>query len=171
MDKIDFKTDYSISDVIPQKIRKTVCGSMTFANYAKDFIEENFNALAQVENEVNVSTPILINTEYAAYFFKNLFSAVYGRLYLSIKFYSDNQYLNVRIAFPPPIAISYFEMNELIRQARSAGFEIHSIENGFDMGVPLLKEASLSIYAIPVDLGAQIIKHSFNNIFFYKSTY
>lgn len=169
MDQNNFIETYSISDASPQRINKSVHTTMAFSHGIKEFIEENFRGLAEVEYDTSMNLSIMISPDYSAYFFKKLLSYIYGKAFVKIRVYTDDKQFNVEISSDTSLPISRQETNELIRQARNAGFEVYSIDTSITMATPILKEASLSVYAIPVERGAQIIKQSFNSIFFYGS--
>lgn len=169
MNSTEFSAAHSITDAAPQRIKKNAFTTKAFAKCVKEFIEQNFAGLAEVECDIPVNLWILISSDYAAYFFKKLLTDIYGRIFLKISLLTDEKQLTITIKSDSPFPLDYYKTNELIRQARNAGCEILSADEGFVMTIPILKEASLSVYAIPVDHCAQIIKRSFNNIFFYNT--
>ena len=167
MDPVNFIDAYSISDATPQRINITVYAAISFAIGTKEFIEENFRGLAEVECEVSSNLSIMISAEFAAYFFKKLLSLIYGKTFVRIRVFTDYTRLNVEIVSPSTLPIARRDMNELIRQARSAGFDVYAADRSISIAAPILKEASLTVYALPTDLGVRTIKQCFGSIFFY----
>ena len=169
MDHFNFTDAYSISDAAPQKIKKSVHTTLAFSKGAKEFIEESFAGLAEVEYETSASLSVMISPEFSAYFFKKLLSFIYGKTFVKIRFFTDNKSLNIEITSPSALQIARQDMNELIRQARNAGFEVYAADSYISMATPILKEASLTVYAVSTDCGVQAIKQSFGSIFFYSA--
>jgi hypothetical protein len=169
MDQNNFIERYSISDAVPREIKKSVYTTTVFSQSVSEFIEENFKGLAEVECCTSTNLSIMVSEDYSAYFFKKLLSYVYGKNFVKISFFTDDNQFNVEISSGTPLQISHQHMNDLIRQARNAGFEVHSIDGSVTLATPILKEVTLSVYAIPAVRSVQIIKQSFIDIFFYNS--
>ena len=167
MDPVNFINAYSISDATPQRINKTVYTAISFALGTKEFIEENFRGLADVECEVSSNLSIMISPEFVAYFFKKLLSFIYGKTFVKIRFFTDYTRLNLEITSHSPLPIARHDMNELVRQARNAGFDVYAADRSISITTPILKEAALTVYALPTDLGTRTIKQCFDSIFFY----
>lgn len=167
MDKKEFIKVNLISTRTPEKIQKHIYSTKAFAVAIKDFIEENFAALAEVKDDVDSNMSILISADFAAEFFKRLLTDIYGRIFLKIHIYTDEKKLRLIITSDSPFPLEYDETNDLIRTVRNAGFEVYPHDNGFSLAAPLSKEAALSVYAIPIRDGVIILKRKFNEMFYF----
>ena len=167
MNKQEFIKAYTICDAVPQRIKKHLYGTKAFSKATKNFIEDNFPGLAEVKDDVYANFSILLNEEQLAQFLKLLLTSIYGRIFLKIHIFCDEKKLRVTITSDSPFPLDYEETNDIIRQARRAGFQLYQCDSGFSLAIALSKKVSMSVYAISADHGALMLKISFNDIFFY----
>ena len=166
MVKINFLEKYQLSDAVPMDPTAKTVPAEAFAEALEEFINDRFRGIARV-NTVEISTePVLISAEYAAHFFKMLFTYVYGRVFLHIDLKCDKNGLNIFVRADENLPLTDTELRFLIKTARNAGMDIYPDGSMIELNLPFSKAAFLRVYAISVGDGKRIMLNKLNEIFF-----
>lgn len=166
MAKNVFIEKYQLSDAVPMDPTTKAIPTEAFAEAIDEFISDHFRGIARVNTDRMLANPLLISTEYTAYFFKMLLTYVYGRVFIDIDLKCDENGLNIFISSNEELPLTEKELRFLIKTARNAGMEIYPSKSRIDLNVPFSKAAFLRVYAISVGNGKRIMLSKLNEIFF-----
>ena len=147
-----------------KRVTKSIYSAKAFIEATKEFIEENFSALAEIEDDIKTDLLLLINAELAAKFYKELLKQVYGESFLTLRFSTDEDAIRLTITSKSPLILK--SPNELIRLSRNAGFELYPMDNGLILTISSPKDAALSVYAISAKKAIITLKQIFSDVFF-----
>lgn len=146
MKKADFYGTNKISDKRPKDILLSHIQDYDFESALSKFIDSNFRAAAAVEFEHKSCGVIMICEEYTAYFFKLLLKYTFGRKFINIRIDTTDTELNINIYSDGGLPLDYRQKNELIKTARSSGFEVRLTDMGFVLYTALHKNIELAVY-------------------------
>ena len=166
MVKTNFLQKYQLSDAVPMDPTAKTIPAEAFAEATEEFINDRFRGIARVSTDLISAEPVLISAEYAAHFFKMLFTYVYGRVFLNIDLKCDKDGLNIFVRADEYIPLTDTELRFLIKTARNAGMDIYPYKDRIELYIPFSKAALLRIYAISVGDGKRIMLNKLNEIFF-----
>lgn len=167
----EFINKYNLSGALPVDPSSRVIPAASYAEALSDFLGEHFKGLIRVERELDTANSVLISPEYAAFFFKTLLTYVYGRVFLTLKIFSENDMLVMLIKSEEDLPICDKEMRNLIRTARNAGMEILPADRSIRLTLSYSDAAIRRVYAVsPADGRAGMLK-KLNEIFFCGAKY
>ena len=141
-------------------------GAVSYA--VKKFIEDDYAALAEVSVDVREGDSIFLSAETLAFFFKALFTAVQGRAYLKLAFYSDGADFSINITAPSKDAVISEDVPSLIRLARDVGFECEIIEGGVRLNVSCARDGAVKVYVHSDSFDMEQIVNALKNAFLSK---
>ena len=120
-----FYKQYKISGAEPRDIVKHRVPVSTFANTVTEFLSTEFAGLVEINCTPiwDVNSCIRVCEDFAAYFFKNLLAAIYGKAVLRIDLTLEDDVFSITLHQPNKSGIAYEHVNDLSRMAKSAGFE------------------------------------------------
>lgn len=126
-----FYKHYKISGAEPVDIIKHRIPVTTFTNTVTEFLETEFAGLVEIDCKPiwDENSCIRVCEDFAAYFFKNLLAAIYGKVSLKIEMSLEDDIFSLDL-YQAKGNIDYIHINELARIAKSAGFEYKMTENG-----------------------------------------
>ena len=166
MNKQEFIKLYRLSDAAPiDPSSKTIKGA-AFAEAIKEFINENFRGIAEVETDIKSNGSVMICAEYTAFYFKTLLSFLHGRVYLNISIFEDDDALRMSITSNEDMPLTFEESNYLIKLARNAGMEIYPEDRQIHLSLRYSEAARHGVYAISVADGKRVLLGKFYEIFF-----
>ena len=164
--KNEFLEKYHLSDAVPMDPTAKTVPAEAFSAALEEFIEDRFRGIARVRTDTISAEAILVSAEYAAYFFKMLFTYVYGRVFLNIEIGCDRNGVNMLILADEDIPLTDSEMRFLIKTARNAGMQIYPDGRRIELALPFSKAAILRVYAISVGDGKRVILGKLSEIFY-----
>lgn len=171
MDKRDFISNFSISNAIPLDPSARSIPAEAFAGAIDEFLSDGFKGVVRVRTLDLPPKAIMVCSEYAAYFFKELLCAIYGRLFLEVTIGSADGGMAIDINFDEELPISEKEMRGLIKIARNAGMDISIRDRQIRL---LLRYSDLMmhhVYAISVRDGRLAMLGKLREIFFCGEPY
>ena len=167
----EFIDKYDLSGALPVDPSSRVIPASSYADALEDFLGEYFRGLIRVEKRLDTVESVLISPEYAAFFFKTLLTYVYGRVFLTLRLYSENDRLVTLIEADEDLPLSDKEMRFLIKTARNAGMEIIPAEKIIKLTLNYSDAAIRRVYAISASDGRARMLSKLNEMFFCGTKY
>ena len=120
-----FYKQYKISGAEPHDVVKHRVPVSIFANTVTEFLSTEFSGLVEIDCKPiwDVNSCIRVCEDFAAYFFKNLLAAIYGKDVLKIDIILEDDVFSITLHQPRENGIAYSHINDLSRMAKSAGFD------------------------------------------------
>ena len=171
MNKQDFISKFSISNATPLDPSAKGVPAEAFAGALSEFLGDGFRGVIRVHTLDLPQKAVMVCSEYAAHFFKELLCAVYGRIFLEVTIGSSDGGMAIDISYEGELPISEKEMRSLIKIARNAGMSIGIEEGKIKL---LLRYSDLMmhrVYAISVSDGKLAMLGKLNEIFFCGEPY
>ena len=166
MIKIEFLNKYQLSDAVPMDPTSRSVPAEAFAAALEEFMNDRFRGIARVKADTISAEAVMVSAEYAAYFFKMLFTYVYGRVFLDINISCDDQGLKMLISSEEELPLTDVELRFLIKTARNAGMEIYPDGKRIKLTLKFSKAAFRRVYAVSVSDGKRIILGKLSEIFY-----
>lgn len=164
--KSEFIEKYTLSDATPLDPTAKSIPAEALCYALEEFINDRFRGIARVKTSSLSSEKVLLSAEYTAYFFKMLFTYIYGREFLEINIGCDTKGLNIAIDCEHPLPLTDGERRSLIKIARNAGMQIYPEGNGLYIIIPFSEAAKHRVYASSVKDGRRIMLSKLDEIFF-----
>ncbi len=166
MDKTSFIKEYNIRDAMPIDPASRVLPAEGMAYAIGDFINERFRGVAHAGVSVASYSGVLLCPEYMAYFFKTLFTYLYGRCFAEVEITNDNERLSILIRTEEDLPLCDREIRDLIRIARNARSEITVGSREITVALKFGDAARRHVYAISVNDGRRIMLAKLGEIFY-----
>ena len=166
MNQKEFIDKYSIGNIPPSDPSHALIHARAFAEPVSELINEGFRGIAEVNSSVTGSNVILLSTDYAALFFKMLFTYIYGRVYLKIDIIERNSDIIIDVSSDEPLPLDMREVNMLIKTARNAGMTVECIDGRITVALEFSKSENYSVYAGDFFSGRRVMHAALCKILF-----
>ena len=166
MNQKEFIDKYSIGNIPPSDPSHTLIHARAFAESVSELINEGFRGIAEVNSSVTGSNVILLSTDYAALFFKMLFTYIYGRVYLKIDIIERNSDIIIDVSSDETLPLDMREVNMLIKTARNAGMTVECIDGRITVALEFSKSENYSVYAGDFFSGRRVMHAALCKILF-----
>ena len=171
MNKQDFINSFSISNATPLDPSARSVPAEAFAGAIDEFLSDGFRGVIRVRTLDLPPKAVMVCSEYAAYFFKELLCAIYGRIFLEVTIASTDGGMAIDISFDDELPLSEKEMRRLIKIARNAGMAIGIEERQIRLTLRYSDLMMHRVYAISVRDGRLAILGKLREIFFCGEPY
>ena len=166
MNQKEFIDKYSIGNTSPSDPSRTLMNTLAFATSVREIVHEGFRGIAEVNVSVERNNKILLSTDYAALFFKMLFTYIFGRVYLKIDISEREDAIVIDISADDPLPLERREVNMLIKTARNAGMIVEDIEGRITTSLELANSEEYSVYAGDFFSGKRVMHAALCKIIF-----
>ena len=166
MNKQEFIKEYSIKDAMPIDPSLRVLPAEGVAEAIEEFIGERFRGVARAGSSVATYGGLLVCPDYLAYFFKALFTEIYGRCFIEINITNNDERLFIAAEVDGYIPISDVARRNLIKIARNAGAEVSLSERGISLSFRFEDAAIRRVYAISVNDGRHSMLSKLGELFY-----
>ena len=170
MTKSDFIEKYKISDAEPLDPSKKSIPAESFSIAIAEFMEAKFDGVVRVKCDDISPQAIMVCSDYVAYFFKKLLTAIYGRTIIDMHIFSDEEGLNLNITCNGELPLSDAEFRNIVRLARNGGFQVFSEDypnslSSLSLFVVFHPRIAKRVYAVTIRDGKHIMLSKLNEIF------
>lgn len=159
-----FYKQYKISGAEPHDVVKHRVPVSIFANTVTEFLSTEFSGLVEIDCKPiwDVNSCIRVCEDFAAYFFKNLLAAIYGKDVLKIDIILEDDVFSITLHQPRENGIAYSHINDLSRMAKSAGFDYEITDERLTLFVRTLRYKATGVRSMTQNL----LRARFVEIFF-----
>ena len=159
-----FYTHYKISGAEPVTVDKHRVPISTFINTVTEFLDTEFAGLIDIECKPfwDINSCIRICEDFTAYFFKNLLAAIYGHKAVSMEMSLSDDTFSLMIRSSGELEIDCDDMSELLRIAKTAGFNYDLSDTELTLSTRALRYNQTSVRS----LSQNILRARFVKIFF-----
>ena len=165
MKRSHFIEKYKITDKQPGSPDKSVISVYDFVNETNNFLSENFEGLLRLEVNLSSYEHIRLSLDHIIYFFKLLITDTHGKSLVNVNFSCNNSNFSIKISADGGLPVKDYEMSELIRAARDAGFSVRQADDGLLLTKAVLTAAALRVFT-RVIVKSGVLTKRFAEMFF-----
>lgn len=165
MRRSHFIEKYKITDKLPASPDNSVIAVYDFVNETNKFLSENFAGLLRIETDLSSYEHIRLSIDHIIYFFKLVITNIHAKSLVNVNFSCNNSGFSIKISADGGLPIEDFEMRDLIRAARNAGFSARRADDGLLLTKAVLTAKALSVFA-KIIVKSGVLTKRFAEMFF-----